>query len=100
VAESGNRNIKKGRSVLCAGADVKYAFIKQQSQQHSVTQLVNALDVSSSGYHVWIKRDVSQREKANQLLIKKIEILHKASRYVYGSPRIHQDLRVQGERVS
>jgi putative transposase len=79
---------------------VKYAFIKQQSQQYSITQLVNALDVSSSGYYEWIKRDVSQREKANQLLTKKIEILHKASRYIYGSPRIHQDLRAQGEHVS
>jgi transposase InsO family protein len=79
---------------------VKYAFIKQQSQQYSITQLVNALDVSSSGYYAWIKRGVSLREKANQLLTKKIEILHKASRYIYGSPRIHQDLRAQGERVS
>lgn len=79
---------------------MKYAFIKQQSQQYSITQLVNALGVSSSGYYAWMKRDISQREKANQLLTKKIEILHKASRYIYGSPRIHQDLRAQGERVS
>lgn len=33
-------------------------------------------------------------------MVSKIAILHQASRSIYGSPRIHQDLRAQGEVIS
>ena len=79
---------------------MKYAFIKQQSLEYSVAELVHALDVSSSGFYAWTKREESRRDKANRLLINKIAVLHQASRHTYGSPRIHKDLRALGETIS
>ena len=79
---------------------MKYAFIKEQRQFHSLSLLISALDVSPSGYYAWLVRPESKRTKSNRMLISKIEILHQASRYIYGSPRIHQDLRAQGEVIS
>jgi transposase InsO family protein len=79
---------------------VKYAFIKEQRQFHSLSLLISALDVSPSGYYAWLVRPESKRTKSNRMLISKIEILHQASRSIYGSPRIHQDLRAQGEVIN
>jgi transposase InsO family protein len=79
---------------------VKYAFIKAQRQFHSLSLLISALDVSPSGYYAWLVRPESKRTKSNRMLISKIEILHQASRSIYGSPRIHQDLRAQGEVIN
>lgn len=55
------------------------------------------LEVSTSGYHAWRKRPVSQRESDNRCLVEKIRIFHQSSRRTYGSPRIHKDLIEIGE---
>ncbi len=79
---------------------MKYAFIKVQSQHHNVSRLVSALGVSASGYYAWLSRPESTRTKTNQALLTKIQLFHKASRCIYGSPRIHKDLIAQGEKVN
>jgi putative transposase len=58
------------------------------------------MDVSASGYYAWLNRPESTRSSKNRILLTKIRLLHKASRYIYGSPRIHQDLVASGELVS
>jgi transposase InsO family protein len=78
---------------------VKYAFIRAHSTQHKVTQLCQALEVSSSGYYDWRDRPESARTKENRQLATKIRLFHKASREIYGSPRIHGDLVDAGEQV-
>jgi putative transposase len=42
---------------------------------------------------------MSSHAKRDQQLLEKIKAFHKASRGYYGSPRIYDDLRVDGERV-
>lgn len=79
---------------------MKYAFIKAQNQHHNVSRLVSALGVSASGYYAWLSRPESTRAKTNQALLTKIQFFHKASRCIYGSPRIHKDLVAQGEKVN
>ena len=79
---------------------MKYAFIKSQRQRHSLSQLCTVLGVSTSGYHDWLNRPVSQSQRTNQRLLTKIRCFHQSSRQIYGSPRIHQDLLASGERVS
>lgn len=79
---------------------MKYAFIKDHCQDYKVTRLIAALDVSSSGYYDWIDRPESQRSKSNTALVTKISVFHKASRGIYGSPRVHKDLEEHGESVS
>lgn len=79
---------------------MKYTFIRAHRQYHAVKPLCCALNVSVSGYYDWLDRPLSETAKTNQRLITKIRCFHKASRSVYGSPRIHKDLVDDGERVS
>jgi putative transposase len=79
---------------------VKYAFIREHSKDYCVTRLCQALEVSPSGYYDWCDRPESARATQNRQLVTKISLFHKASRGIYGSPRIHQDLVESGEDVS
>jgi len=56
-------------------------------------------DVSRSGYYKWRKRTPSARDKEDQMLLEKIQRIHKQSRRTYGSPRVHAELQDQGHRV-
>ena len=78
---------------------MKYAFIQQQGQHHPLRRLCQVLGVSTSGYYDWLLRPESNRAKSNRRLLTKIQCFHKASRGIYGSPRIHQDLLSCGEQV-
>ena len=78
---------------------MKYAFIKANTHCYKVTRLLSVLDVSPSGYYAWLDRPESARLKSNRALTAKILTFHKASREIYGSPRIHKDLKELGERV-
>jgi len=55
--------------------------------------------VSRSGFYDWLKRPPSPISQADADLGKRIEIIHKESRDVYGSPRVFQVLRRQGVSV-
>ncbi len=78
---------------------MKYAFIRANSEQYKISRLCHALEVSLSGYYDWQDRPESTRAKRNRQLAAKIRLFHKASREIYGSPRIHQDLVDIGEQV-
>lgn len=79
---------------------MKYAFIRQHRDAHSIRLLCYALGVSISGYYDWFDRPASATQQANQRLLMRIRCFHKSSRSIYGSPRIHRDLIDSGERVS
>ena len=53
------------------------------------------LDVSRSGYYEWATRAPSDRELADVILTEKIREIHDENRGVYGSPRIHAELRME-----
>jgi putative transposase len=52
------------------------------------------LGVSRSGYYEWERRAPSDRALSDAWLTEKIRAIHAAHRSVYGSPRIHADLRL------
>jgi len=79
---------------------VKYAFIQAQCQEHKVIRLCQVLGVSTSGYYDRLGRPESNRSQENRRLTLKIREFHLASRQRYGSPRIYQDLREDGESCS
>ncbi len=79
---------------------MKYAFIQAQCQEHKVIRLCQVLGVSTSGYYDWLGRPESNRSQENRRLTLKIREFHLASRQRYGSPRIYQDLREDGESCS
>lgn len=55
--------------------------------------------VSRCGYYAWAVRDVSSRAKANDALWRHIVRIHRLSHKTYGSPRIHRQLKREGERI-
>jgi transposase InsO family protein len=61
-----------------------------------VARLCRAVEVSRSGYYAWRRGLASPRTKANQNLLEAIREIYDGSRQVYGAPRIHDELRVQG----
>lgn len=58
------------------------------------------LQVSRSGYYAWRERKPSARQERSQQLVAQIRQAHQASRQIYGSPRIHQELLAQGAACS
>ena len=62
--------------------------------------LCRALGVSTSGYYAWRSRGPSRRAESDQALQRRITTIHAASRGIYGSPKIHQQLRQEGWRCS
>jgi putative transposase len=79
---------------------VKYAFIKDQTNNHSVVALCGALRVSRSGYYSWQRRQPSQRALENKALVSAIAGVHEETMQTYGSPRMHVELVESGYNVS
>lgn len=55
------------------------------------------LEVTRSGYYAWKDRPASDRKKRQMELTEKILLVHNQSRGTYGSPRVHAQLRHEGE---
>ena len=54
--------------------------------------MCRVLNVSTSGYYAWRKRQPSERRQADQSLSKRIREIHEKSKGTYGAPRIHAEL--------
>ena len=54
------------------------------------------LRVSRSGFYAWVKREESERTKADKKLSTVIAEVHQDSRGTYGSPRVHEALKSKG----
>jgi putative transposase len=79
---------------------VKFAFIKESLSEYPVEICCQTLGVSRSGYYAWRDRPDSARAKRQEDLTVKIKTVHEENRQVYGSPRVFEALRAQGETVS
>ena len=79
---------------------MKYRFIEAQRGHYPVRRLCRALKVSASGYYAACGRSPSARSQRQARLISRIRAIHAASRATYGAPRVHVELRVQGEGCS
>jgi putative transposase len=62
--------------------------------------MCRVMQVSVSGYYDWLRREPSAHEREDGELAKQIHRIFYAHRQVYGSPRIHAELREQGIRCS
>jgi len=78
---------------------VRFEFISAQKAQYPITDLCNALEVSTSGYYAWCKREKSQRQVEDEAWLALIKPIFKASRETYGSPRIHATLKQLGHKI-
>ena len=78
-----------------------YRMISAEKARTPVSVCCALLGVSRSGYYEWAARAPSDRALADAWLIEKIREIWAENRKVYGSPRIHADLRLaHGIRVS
>jgi putative transposase len=77
-----------------------YRLISAQKARTPVSVACELLGVSRSGYYDWATRAPSDRTLSDAWLTEKIRAIWKQNRKVYGSPRIHAELRMQfGIRV-
>ena len=78
---------------------MKFKFLKEHLTEFPLDASCRVLAVSRSGYYAWSKRPPGARAKRRAELAEKIARVHEQNRKVYGSPRVCQALRAQGERV-
>lgn len=79
-----------------------FAFIDVEKANHDVRRLCSTLEVSRSGYYAWKARQTSETamNKAEEEAVLAAEIVdvYHSSRGLYGSPRVHAELRRRGRR--
>ena len=79
---------------------MKYRFMEKHRVTFNVKRMCKVLGASRSGYYAWRTRRPSVRQQDNDQLLEHIWDAHKASRSLYGSPRITAELNEQGMRCS
>jgi len=67
---------------------------------YPVSILCAVLGVSKSGFYAWKGRPPSSRTKQDARLAVEVAATHKRTRGVYGSPRVHAELKARGVRAS
>lgn len=58
------------------------------------------MSASDASYYAWASRPESAREAKDDSLTKVVATVHEASRRRYGSPRVFQELKARGSRLS
>jgi len=76
-------------------------FIAAEKANYPVSLMSRVLGVNRTAFHRWEGRAPSQRALEDAFLTERIRKIHGDKRGVYGSPRIHAELRMaHGVRVS
>ena len=63
-----------------------------------IATMARVLGVSEAGYHAWRHRPRSAHAVADATLLKRVRTIHATSRATYGAPRVHAQLRADGEK--
>ncbi len=79
---------------------MKFAFVRAHRQRWPVGVICRVLKVSRSGFYAWWKRPASARARRQQELLEKIRLAHQENQQLYGSPRVHRALLIDGQIVS
>ena len=77
---------------------MRYACIAVHRAEYPVRLMCRVLVVSRGGFYAWLERAPSRRAQTDARLRVAIRAIHAESRRSYGSPRIHRELRAQGQR--
>lgn len=72
-------------------------MIEELSKAHIVRDLCELFEVTRSGYYAWSQGQESARELANRVVIEQIKQVFELKRRRYGSPRITEELRREGQ---
>lgn len=74
---------------------MKFRSIQQYTGRCPVARRCRLLDVTSGGYYAWQDRPESDRARADRILAVQIAAIFHEFQKVYGSPRVHRELREQ-----
>lgn len=72
-------------------------MVEQLSQDYPIRELCAAVEVSRSGYYAWSRGQESARELGNRMMGEEIKRVFYTQRQRYGSPRITEALRREGQ---
>lgn len=78
---------------------MRYAFIEAEKAFASIAWMCRRLGVAPAGFYAWRRRAPSARARKDEQLKVLIKASFDESRQTYGSPRVLEDLRAEGERV-
>jgi putative transposase len=80
----------------------RFAFVAAERANHAVARLCRAVGASVSGFYAWLRAipAVRARAEAEVALRGHVGRVFAARRGVYGSPRVHAELRREGWRHS
>jgi transposase InsO family protein len=78
---------------------VRFAFIAAEKAHYPVRMLCRLLAVSRAGFHAWLRRAPSSRERADAQLGVEVAAVFREHKRRYGSPRVHDELRSRGRRI-
>lgn len=75
---------------------MRFQFIEEHRREYPVSAMCRVLEVSVSGFYAWNKRPLCERKREDGELAQRIQQAFEHNRQVYGSPRLHAELRAQG----
>ncbi len=75
---------------------MKYTFIDEHRSEFRLVSMCRALKVHRSGYYAWKMNPLSSRAIEDAALLVEIKQSFEDSHGIYGSPRVHRDLREAG----
>ena len=78
---------------------MRFAFIDAEKALYPVRLMCRVLQVAASGYYAWRQRGPSERSQQDAALGARLVALHREHREVYGSPRLHVEIKAQGFEV-
>lgn len=78
---------------------MKFAFIAELEVAFPIVVTCRVLEVSTSGFYAWRGRRASPRAQRDQELSARVRAAYASSKGRYGSPRVHAELRAEGEKV-
>ena len=78
------------------------SFVAAHRDRFGVEPILRVLEIPVSTFYGWgaQQRDPCQHQRQDAWLVGKIRAIHKRSRGTYGAPRVHAQLRRDGEQVS
>lgn len=80
-------------------------YVKEKAQlpekrRVSVSGILKHLGVSRSGYHAWLHRSPSSRQRKKMRIKEEIKKIHNESHQIYGAPKITKELHKKGLAIS
>ncbi|MFR2745316.1 MAG: IS3 family transposase, partial [Clostridium saudiense] len=96
-----NEILKKGYGHICnKKLDEVIEFINNNKSKHDIKTMCTVLGVARSTYYKSFDKTKSARELENEELKSAIKRIYKENKGIYGAPRIHYILGIEGFNVS